>query len=109
MFGYKTFYTILTLTGKNIKNFSYFQAEEEVLLLPYTYFRVLEENIVNDVKEVKLLELPFPNKRNANILFWVDDCVTEGNYIHNNLILKYPNLRTQFVQLISNEHLKMWM
>jgi hypothetical protein len=41
-FGMSTYYTIYSLTGREINEFSYYKDEAEVLFMPYTYFLVTE-------------------------------------------------------------------
>jgi hypothetical protein len=38
VFGASTFYTIFSVTGRLISEYSYFRTEAEVLFMPYTYF-----------------------------------------------------------------------
>ncbi|OMJ93244.1 hypothetical protein SteCoe_3822 [Stentor coeruleus] len=73
-----TQFVIYSLTGKHIKSFSKFKAEDEILFMPYTQFlvckRVQENNKV--IIYLRQIELGIGIK---NIL-WVDDRIFEPNW-----------------------------
>lgn len=61
------------LTGRNISAFSFFPNEEEVLLLPFTYFIVDKMESQGDIDEVWVSEIPTPITFTKNVILWVDD------------------------------------
>ena len=66
------------ISSKDISKISVYSKEEEVLLLPYSCFEVIDvEDIANQPSLVKLREIPVP--RGSRVVFWVDDN-PENNY-----------------------------
>lgn len=79
------FKIVKSYSGKCIKEFSFYQYEDEILFEPYTYFKVKDiEKYQNDAKktipcyvleELKKEEIP----RNVEVfVLWVDDKTNEG-------------------------------
>lgn len=57
--GPRTFFHIECLTGKDIRHHSYYGQEEEILLLPATYFQVTSLfEIATDLHVIQLKEIP---------------------------------------------------
>lgn len=50
-----------------------------------------------------------PRRLNSNLIVWVDDNPAEGNIIHQHLLLKYPAITTEIIQLTSNKLLELWV
>ncbi|CAM4854522.1 unnamed protein product [Rotaria socialis] len=60
-YGVRTLFKIECTHGKNITNYSYYENEEEVLLLPCSYFEVLNVGIEeNDMCIIHVKQLPPP-------------------------------------------------
>jgi len=77
-----TVFEIESVSGRQIKQFSVYDTEDEVLLLPYTCFQVLEAtpSANGNPAIVKLREIPVP--RSFNVICWVDDIPSNnGKYI----------------------------
>jgi hypothetical protein len=56
--GIRTFFLIDTVHGKDIRNHSYYQQEEEILLLPATFFEVKSVfELAPDLHAVQLREI----------------------------------------------------
>jgi len=75
-------FEIESVSGRQIKQFSVYDTEDEVLLLPYTCFQVLEAtpSANGNPAIVKLREIPVP--RSFNVICWVDDIPSNnGKYI----------------------------
>lgn len=81
--------------------------------MPYTYFYVTSVEIDTNSEVgtiiISLQEIPVPRRVDCNILFWVDDDLTESSKICEALLYKMPNIKTEIIQLTSNEHLKIWV
>ncbi|CAF1012496.1 unnamed protein product [Adineta steineri] len=97
--GYRTLFSIETFNGRNIRAHSYFnEEEEEIILLPGTYLEVQSQlNPATDLyiihlKQVRpneiLLEPPFekPVTINWNGTNWTKSCDFPGNDLFNVLI-----------------------
>lgn len=61
------------LSGRDISAFSFYPKEEEVLLLPFTYFIVDRMETQSDIEEVWISEMPTPVTFAKDIILWVDD------------------------------------
>jgi len=67
--GKYTIFSIECVTGKKIKNHSNFENEEEILLLPGTYFEVISQlSITEDICIIHLREIPRCNLQSQP--FW---------------------------------------
>jgi hypothetical protein len=56
-----TIFIVETISSKSVKEISCNKTEEEVILLPYTYFEVIAvTDLVGKPLEVKLKEMPVP-------------------------------------------------
>ena len=71
-------FEVNSIDGRNIAPISAYPHEEEVLFLPHSYFKVLEDPIAMKVKEtgeeyfyIKLQQIQMP--RSPKIVVWVDD------------------------------------
>ena len=50
-----------------------------------------------------------PRRNNSNLLMWVDDNPNEGCKIYQYLLLNYPAMTTEVIQITSNEQLRLWL
>ncbi|KAJ7320281.1 hypothetical protein JRQ81_019792 [Phrynocephalus forsythii] len=81
-FGTDTFFTIETCHGANIKNFSFFPGEEEVLIPPYEKFKVANFTKGPETTSIQLLSL-------------------EDSSVHNCVFVKEKKCKTQRCNFIS--------
>jgi len=61
-----------SVSGREVKDLSFFPEEEEVVFRPYTTFFVYKITIKKDVHEIELKEA-HPDIRGRKVLVWVDD------------------------------------
>jgi hypothetical protein len=43
------------------------------------------------------------------LLLWVDDNAIEGNKIYRTFIDQHPQIKTELIQLLSNDQLETWL
>jgi len=65
-------FEVEVLSGRDISKLSIFPKEEEILLLPYSHFEVIDViDTPNEPAIIKLREVQVP--RGSKVTFWVDD------------------------------------
>lgn len=99
-----TIFHINSISGKNISLFSIYQAQQEVLFLPFTYFIVEQIARYEEYDEVWLSEMQSPVSYKKNIIVWVDDIPKNNEKYIASLLEK--NL--QVVQLVSTKMAMQW-
>ncbi len=104
-----TILEIECLSGRPISQYSVYEKEQEILFMPYTYFRILEKDTSSSTFYIKLKELPqYPYGSNpATEILWVDDKLKEGEKVITSL--NCPMHTTFLHQLTSNAGLKEWI
>lgn len=75
-------------------------------MMPFSYFQVLNVESNDNSVLIQIQQIPIPRRINNNILIWVDDNPKEGSKIYQSLCMQYPNLKTDIIQLLSNDRLK---
>jgi hypothetical protein len=104
------------VSGKPISKLSYFKNEEELLLEPFTEFRIakVEERRMVQGFEFKVYHLEevesakeMPRATN-NYVLWVDNKPNEGREIFNKFIEEFTHPSVLF-QINSTQHLRQWV
>lgn len=77
--------------------------------MPYTHFQVIEYSSNEEAVQIIMQEIPMPRRLNSNLIVWVDDKPAEGSIIHQHLLLNYPAITTEIIQLTSNSLMELWV
>jgi hypothetical protein len=119
--GTRTLFSIETQTGRRIRSHSYFKDEEEILLLPGTYFQVIShlspaDNLhIIHLKEkqppIQLLQPPFPgaklrgkSRERIRHTITFDDLEVGTNHHLGDIPTGYSNLRWHNVSYMHRDH-----
>jgi hypothetical protein len=86
-----------------------YEKEQEILFMPYTYFRIVEKDTSSSTFYIKLKELPQHQYASnpATEIVWVDDKLREGEKVITSL--NCPMHTTFLHQLTSTSGLKEWI
>lgn len=98
-FVYPHIFEIETFSGKYVADFSFYRNESEVLILPYTKFKVMSITLKDGIKYIKLKELPLPKKIPGRLIVWVDTNYKQNARDFNEIVTANKLTNTEIVQL----------
>ncbi|CAD8099816.1 unnamed protein product [Paramecium sonneborni] len=85
------------ISAKNISQLSLYPHEDEVLIPPFTSFKVLDV-VINENQPIIVIMKEFPLAKTVNIILWVDDNPQNNYKLAQDLETKNPNLSIIFCQ-----------